>query len=150
MGGVARVPDVVGSTGYLLYKSGFLAQRGLDAAFEAAGLSYREFLVLAFAAANELSQQDIARRLSIDATLVVAVVDALEERGLVERTRDPRDRRRYVLVVTAEGRQVLATTAKGAAKTEAEFLAPLTPTKRKQLHELVREVLRPQLPWLED
>lgn len=147
-GGVARVPDVVGSTGYLLYKAGFLAQRGLDAAFEAAGLSYREFLVLAFTAADELSQQDVARRLSIDATLIVAAVDALEERGLVERTRDPRDRRRYVLVVTAEGRKVLATTAKVAATTEADFLAPLTPAKREQLHELVRQVLLPQLPWL--
>jgi DNA-binding MarR family transcriptional regulator len=140
----------MGSTGYLLYKAGILAQRGLDAAFDAAGLSYREFLVLAFATAGELSQQDVARRLSIDPTLVVGAVDALERRGLVERTRDPRDRRRYVLVVTAEGRRVLATTAKVAAKTEDAFLAPLSPDQRKHLHELVHDVLVPQLPWLDE
>lgn len=147
---MAHLPDVVGSTGYLLFKAGFLAQRGLDAAFTAAGLSYREFLVLAFAAADELSQQDVAGRLSTDATLIVAAVDALEQRGLVERTRDPRDRRRNVLVVTADGRKVLATTANVAARTEADFLAPLSPAKRKQLHALVREVLAPQLPWLDE
>lgn len=147
---MAHLPDVVGSTGYLLYKAGFLAQRGLDAAFALAGLSYREFLVVAFAAADELSQQDVARRLSIDPTLIVGAVDALEKRGLIERTRDPRDRRRYVLVVTAEGRKVLATTAKVAAKAEADFLAPLSRSKRDQLHELVRELLIPQLPWLDD
>lgn len=144
------VPDVISSTGYLLFKAGVLAQRGLDSVLTETGLSYREFLVLAFTSADELSQQDVARRLSTDPTLIVATVDALEERGVLERTRDPRDRRRYVLVVTAEGRKLLAKTAKLAAKAEDEFLAPLDDVDRGQLGSLLRSVLAPKLTWLTD
>lgn len=149
MSGVS-VPDVVSSTGYLLFKAGVLAQRGLDDVLTETGLSYREFLVLAFTSADELSQQDVAKRLSIDPTLIVATVDTLEERGLLERTRDPRDRRRYVLVVTAAGRKLLATTAKLAAKAEGEFLAPLDDAERRQLGAHLRRVLAPKLTWLAD
>lgn len=144
------VPDVMSSTGYLLFKAGVLAQRGLDSVLTEMGLSYREFLVLAFTSAGELSQQDVARRLSTDPTLIVATVDALEERGVLERTRDQRDRRRYVLVVTAEGRKLLAKTARLAAKAEDDFLAPLAGSDRAQLGSLLRSVLAPKLSWLTD
>lgn len=145
---VVTVPDVMASTGYLLFKAGVLAQRGLDSVLTEMGLSYREFLVLAFTSAEELSQQDVARRLSTDPTLIVATVDALEARGVLERTRDPRDRRRYVLVVTAEGRKLLAKTAKLAAAAEGEFLAPLDDDECRQLGCLLRTVLTPKLSWL--
>ena len=144
------VPDVMSSTGYLLFKAGVLAQRGLDSVLTEMGLSYREFLVLAFTSADELSQQDVARRLSTDPTLIVATVDALEDRGVLERTRDPRDRRRYVLVVTAEGRKLLAKTAKLASQEEDEFLAPLAADERERLGTLLRTVLAPKLTWLGD
>lgn len=149
MAGVS-VPDVMSSTGYLLFKAGVLAQRGLDSVLTEMGLSYREFLVLGFTSAGELSQQDVARRLSTDPTLIVATVDALEDRGVLERTRDPRDRRRYVLVVTAEGRKLLARTAKLAAQAEDEFLAPIDDAERTQLGSLLRTVLAPKLTWLTD
>ena len=145
---MAQVPDMMQSTGYLLYKAGVLAQRGLDEGLAAADLTYREFLVLAFSASEELSQRDVSRRLSIDPTLIVAAVDALEERGLVERTRDPRDRRRYVLVVTGAGKAALATAAKAARRVDEQFLAGLDEAKADELNELLREALAPHLPWL--
>ena len=144
------VPDVVSSTVYLLFKAGMLAQRGIDDVLTETGLSYREFLVLAFTSADELSQQDVAKRLGIDPTLIVATVDTLEARGVLERTRDPRDRRRYVLVVTAEGRKLLARTAKLAGRAEGEFLAPLDEAERRQLGSLLRRALAPKLTWLVD
>ena len=64
--------------------------------------------MLSFAATEPLSQQDIARRLGIDPTVLVGVVDELERRSLVERRRDPADRRRYLLVVTGDGTELLA------------------------------------------
>jgi DNA-binding MarR family transcriptional regulator len=145
---MSQVPDMMQSTGYLLYKAGMLAQRGLDEALAAAELTYREFLVLAFTASDELSQQDVSRRLSIDPTLIVAAVDALEERGLVERTRDPRDRRRYVLVVTGAGKAALGTAAKAARRVDEQFLAGLGDAKAGELNKLLREALAPHLPWL--
>ena len=139
---------MMSSTAYLLYKAGILAQQAVHAALAAAELTYREFLVLAFASANELSQQDVARRLSTDPTLIVSTVDALEERGLVARTRDPRDRRRNVLVITDAGHAALAQAADAAGAVEREFLAALGATKSKQLNHLLIEALSPHLDWL--
>ena len=147
---MATPPELVRSTGYLLYKAGLKSQRGLDDALAPTGLSVREFMVLAFASGAELSQQDVARRLSLDPTLVVAAVDTLEQRGLVERRRDPRDRRRYLLVVSDEGRAFVREAEEAAARAEDELLAALSPTQRTQLQKLLRTALAPSLPWLRE
>ena len=49
------------------------------------------------------SQQAIAGRLGIAPSRLVPIVDGLEERGLIERRRDPGDRRNHALYLTAEG-----------------------------------------------
>src|SRR4051812_20702140 len=103
----ATTPPIVGNAGYLLYKAGVFGQRAYDDAFSSVGLTAREFLVLSFASASPLSQQDVARRLGIDPTLIVGVVDDLEGRSLLRRDKDPNDRRRYVLTVTAKGNSLL-------------------------------------------
>jgi len=51
------------------------------------------------------SQQDLAKHLSLDPTLVVALVDDLEEKGLCKRVRDTQDRRRHVIELTPKGRR---------------------------------------------
>ena len=89
---------VLTSAGYLLLKAGHHIGQEFDAALARLGLSGREFLVLSFvAAAEDLSQQDLSERLGLDPTLVVGLVDAVEERGWMTRTRAPADRRRNVL-----------------------------------------------------
>ena len=143
-------PPVTTTPGYLLYKSGVLAQNGMDAALGAVDLSPRQFLVLAFVALEELSQQDVARRLGIDPTIVGTIVDELDARGLVDRSRDPADRRRYVLVLTAQGRRLLDKAEQRTTVAQDELLAPLDPAERAVLAELLRRVVQPRLPWLGD
>jgi DNA-binding MarR family transcriptional regulator len=144
----ATTPPIVGNAGYLLYKAGVFGQRAYDEAFSSVGLTAREFLVLSFASAEPLSQQDVARRLGIDPTLVVGVVDDLEGRSLLRRDKDPNDRRRYVLTVTAKGNTLLGKARRTAERAEAAFLQPLSATQREQLHAILRTLMTPKLSWL--
>jgi DNA-binding MarR family transcriptional regulator len=74
---------------------------------------------------------------------MVALVDALERKGLVERRRDPRDRRAYALEATAEGRRVLPLASAAADRAEEEVLAGVAPADRRRLKELLREIVEP-------
>jgi DNA-binding MarR family transcriptional regulator len=83
------------------------------------------------------AQKDISRRLRIDASDLVSVLDDLEERGLVQRTRDERDRRRYVVSVTTDGARVLHSRLVTAQKLNDLLLAPLSKAERDRLHEML-------------
>ena len=71
-------------------------------------LEPREFALLrAVAAAEGQSQQAIGERLQIPPSRMVAFVDALEERSLLERRHNPHDRRTRELHLTDAGRELL-------------------------------------------
>jgi DNA-binding MarR family transcriptional regulator len=90
-----------------------------------------------------LSQQSLGAKQGIDRTTMVAVVDELERSGLVERRRDPSDRRAYSLHATAKGHRVLGRAGEAAKRAEAEFLSPLPPADRRRLKQLLRALLSP-------
>ena len=142
--------DVLTSAGYLLLKAGHHIGNDFDAALTTLGLTGREFLVLSFVrAADGLSQQALAARLGLDPTLVVGLVDGLEERGLVTRTKDPADRRRNLLGLTDEGTAGHDAAVAAARQAEEAFLDPLSPRQRAQLRTALRAVMAPRLPWLD-
>jgi DNA-binding MarR family transcriptional regulator len=142
--------DVLRSAGYLLMKAGHYIGIEFDAAFTSLGLNGREFLLLSFArSASGLSQQELSDRLALDPTIVVGLVDALEDRGLVRRAKDPADRRRNVLSATPEGIRVHDAAIAAARQAEDAFLAPLSPTQRAQFAKALRAVLAPRLAWLD-
>jgi DNA-binding MarR family transcriptional regulator len=108
------------------------------------GLGPREFGALSLLVRHgPLSQQRLGERQGIDRTTMVALVDALERKGLVERRRDPRDRRAYALEATAEGRRVLPLASAAADRAEEEVLAGVAPADRRRLKELLREIVEP-------
>lgn len=79
------------------------------AAFEPHGLRSGSFSTMALIAANpDCSQSDIARQIGADKSIVVAIVDELERRGLAERRRSTQDRRRNALRLTDAGRSLMA------------------------------------------
>src|SRR5678815_2303940 len=70
-------------TGYLIIKCGWWIQRQTEAALEQLELRDRHLMALVMLSAEDgMAQQDLARHLSLDPTLVVAVIDDLEDRGL--------------------------------------------------------------------
>jgi DNA-binding MarR family transcriptional regulator len=90
-----------------------------------------------------LSQQRLGQRQGVDRTTMVAVVDDLERRGLVERQRRPHDRRAYSLHATAKGRRVLKRAIEAATRAEDEFLAPIPPRDRRRLKQLLQRLISP-------
>ena len=102
----------------------------------------REHWVLSYLAERtEISQQEMANAMDIDRSEVVRLVDSLENAGLVTRTRDPEDRRKYRLAMTAAGdRRRVEMDNEIFAATDV-LLARLTPQERETLHRLALKAL---------
>ena len=68
-----------------------------------------QFGVLTLIGANPgLSQSALARAVGVERSTMVAVIDVLEGRGLVERRPSPVDRRSHAMMLTAAGRSLLS------------------------------------------
>ncbi|MFK4445378.1 DNA-binding MarR family transcriptional regulator [Caballeronia udeis] len=56
---------------------------------------------------GELNQLELSKRVGIASTTAVPALDNLEKRGLVQRTRDPNDRRKYFVNLKPEGKRLV-------------------------------------------
>ncbi|WP_086831112.1 MarR family winged helix-turn-helix transcriptional regulator [Streptomyces sp. NRRL B-24572] len=113
---------------------GALASDRFAARVEAIGLKPKHAgLLAALDAGSGASQQELATRLGVAPSLIVALADQLQELGAVERVRDPEDRRRQVLTLTTEGRLLLARCAEAAEEADAELTAGLSDVQRAAL-----------------
>jgi DNA-binding MarR family transcriptional regulator len=84
-----------------------------------------------------VSQREISDHLGLDASDVVGVLDILEAAHLVQRRRDPADRRRHAVVLTEAGEAAARHFATLRAEAEARALADLNPDERRQLVDLL-------------
>jgi DNA-binding MarR family transcriptional regulator len=96
------------------------------------------------AASEGASQQEVADRLGMFPSRLVALVDELQERGLVKRVENARDRRVYSLFLTAEGKDVLERIGRVAREHQDGLLASLNATEREQLASLLRKIAEDQ------
>ncbi len=76
--------------------------------------------------------------LGIDATNLVAVLNRLEDAGLVERSRDRSDRRRAIIVLSKSGERLLADLDRALCDIDDEVFATLTNAERETLNFLIR------------
>jgi DNA-binding MarR family transcriptional regulator len=86
------------------------------------------------------SQQAIAGQLGTPASRLVLLVDELEGRGLIERRRDPGDRRHYALYLTPDGGQFMKELGRVGAAHEDDICAALDPAERRELNRLLRRL----------
>lgn len=97
-----------------------------------------QFGVLVLISENSgLNQTRLGKGLGVDRSTVVAVIDRLEERGLVVRTPAPSDRRSYALQLSPGGRDLLARAKDLIADHEDRISAPLSEQERKTLRTLL-------------
>jgi DNA-binding MarR family transcriptional regulator len=86
------------------------------------------------------SQRGLADALGMHAPRLVALIDELEERGLVERRRDPRDRRNYAISLTGAGRQAVRRLSTVARQHEHALTAALDDGERARLASMLRRI----------
>lgn len=120
--------------GVLLLRLARATSRRLTAALESLGMSGHEFATLSLLRdSGPLSQQQLSEGLRIHPSNLVGLLDALEQQGLVARSRDPADRRRHFVGLTPAGMQRLGEAQRAALDAERELLAPLSAAERKEL-----------------
>lgn len=86
------------------------------------------------------SQKEISARLRIDPSDLVSVLDDLEQRQMVSRSRDQSDRRRYVVTILPAGHKALRVRLSQLHELNDALLAPLSAEERERLHELLIRV----------
>ena len=87
------------------------------------------------------SQQELGERLGINRTIMVKLVDRLEGAGWVVRERRPEDRRSYALALTPSGEAALTRLRAELSDRDARITAPLSPSERARLRELLGALL---------
>ena len=90
------------------------------------------------------SQQAPSGQLGLLPSRVVAYVDELEDRGFVERRRNPDDRRLHALYLTAAGKKMMAKIGELGQKHERLMTAGLTADDKVTLHQLLSAVAQRQ------
>jgi DNA-binding MarR family transcriptional regulator len=130
---------------FLLVQLGMEAARQFAERLAPLGVEPRHVGMLGRLAANEgKSQQVIGELIGLNPTQMVFLVDELEGRGLVERRRNPADRRSYALRLTQAGRDMLAKVREVSRIHQAELGAPLSQSEQDQLTELLGRIARDQ------
>jgi DNA-binding MarR family transcriptional regulator len=138
-------PELTRRLGYLFKHARLRLSELTGAALEPYGVDGRDLAVLTVLAANEqASQLQLARRLGVDRTTMVALLDGLQRRGLVTRRTHSEDRRRNAVELTVTGRDVFEQATKAGDEAERRFLAPLSPHDADQLRRTLRLLIHPE------
>lgn len=118
------------------------ANRLTDRALAQTGSRRYHFAMLA--ALDEFgpsSQADLGRCTGIDRSDIVAAINVMVERGLVERSPDPSSGRRNIVTITAAGKDHLENLSALLGDAQAELLRTLSATESKTIAELLSRIL---------
>ncbi|RKN47165.1 MarR family winged helix-turn-helix transcriptional regulator [Streptomyces hoynatensis] len=134
-------PSLTALTTYLLSRTGKAARGRLGERLAPRGMLLWHMAVLAaLADFGPHPQRRLAERLAIHVSDMARIVEELGGAGWVDRERDPADRRRVVVSLTAAGRELLGELTDEARAVQEEVLAPLSPRERDTLHALLLRV----------
>lgn len=125
--------------GFLLRRA---TQRHLAIFFEhLPELTSTQFAALAkLCEVDRISQNELGRRIAMDAATVKGVVDRLRARGFAETGKDPEDQRRLLVTPTRKGQLAFETYRVAAAEITRETLAPLKKDEAETLLKLLDKI----------
>ena len=123
---------------FLLSQLGAQSAQTFAANLAPLGLNPNRFgLLVHVARAEGQTQQSLAEILGIHRNTMVALIDDLEARGLVERRRHPLDRRAYAIHLTDQARAILPKASRIADEQESRLFADLDGDERRVLLDLL-------------
>ncbi|WP_328411568.1 MarR family winged helix-turn-helix transcriptional regulator [Nocardia sp. NBC_00403] len=126
----------------LVNQVAIVADRAAERALETTGSRRHHYaLLVALREFGPASQADLGRRTRIDRSDIVAALNDLAERGFVERSPDPADRRRNTVTLTAAGARHLAELDQRLDGAQDELLAALSSPERAELVRLLTKIL---------
>lgn len=121
---------------YVMKQLELAVRARLDEIVRPAGLTALQYTALTVLELHpDLASAQLARHSFVTAQSMADMVTALIDRGLIERHRDPDDRRRLVLALTAEGKALLRKYRGKVAALEAEMLTGLSPARVEDLRD---------------
>ena len=131
-----------------------IAQILADKAFRAcqdAKIPSGHFTVLTLIDLNPgINQSRLARRMYLDRSTMVPILDHLESKAWMERRKKPGDRRSYALYLTSQGKKVLDETAARVGELEARVAEKMGEQKRDELLALTKRLQRALLALIEE
>ena len=109
---------------------------------EMLGMRLKPYLTLGYIRDHPgTTQHEIENGLVLDANTVVLMLNELEAAQFSIRRRDPQDRRRHIVEITAAGRKALERADRARAELEDDLLAPLNGEERRTLRRLMERVV---------
>jgi DNA-binding MarR family transcriptional regulator len=129
------------NTGFALSRLGSQVRLAFTEALAPHRVRPAHYGVLAcLSAGGPLSQRELAAATGIDTGDLVGFLDELASRGLAVRAPDPTDRRRHLVSVTPEGRELARELDTVAAEVNAAFLASLSDDERQTLEAILAKL----------
>jgi DNA-binding MarR family transcriptional regulator len=117
-------------------------RRRIEQAVEPLGLRLRELHALQHLRERGPSaQQTLVELLGIDATNLIAILNSLEDAGLIERRRDRADRRRAIIGLSQQGYELLADLDRALHQIDDEVFAALTSAERATLNAVLAQAV---------
>lgn len=129
------------SVAYLLSDSARLLRRTFDMRVRGQGVTGPQARLLLLLGLHEGQNQGFyAEQLDVEAITLGRMLDRMEEAGLIERRRDPADRRAWRVHLTANGQQILPRLREAVAPMVETMLAGLDEAARDQLAQMLEQV----------
>jgi DNA-binding MarR family transcriptional regulator len=132
-------PQQLGSIPLLIRLTRAVYKRATD---DVLGMKLKGYMTLtSLRDRGEMPQSELCIAMHLDPNNCVLLLNHLEAEGWIERRRDPADRRRHNVVLTAEGREALDRAEVAIGSLEAEVFGALGPEERETLHDLLTRAL---------
>jgi DNA-binding MarR family transcriptional regulator len=129
---------LLATTGVLLATRGQEALRMLTSAYARVGLKPRQVQALLLLAEHGgMTQRELGEVMAVDPSILVGLLNPLEEDGLISRRRDAGDRRRHNILLTRAGEDRLVEVEREQAAAEDAYFAELDPDELDQLRRLL-------------
>ena len=139
MNPATKTPQTTGTMGLLSQLNRVVYRRATE---DVIGMKLKQLITLELLVKNEgCLQQELGATLMVDPNNCVLLLNDLDDRGYVERQRDPQDRRRHIVVITAAGQKALAKAEAKLEALEGEVLVNLDPPEREQLRDLLAKAM---------